>query len=95
MLDGGDEHDRLAYGYMRVGPCQLDAQAQQLQAQRGVLYLTRQVRQRAFVHWAGVGALQLVARQQVFAEGVRQRMQLMPREAQLLMDSKSVEPTRS
>ena len=36
--------------------------------------------------------LQLVARKQVFAEGIQQRKQLTPRQAQLLMHGKAVEP---
>lgn len=51
MLDGADEHDRFALCDMRVGFCKFDAQAQQLQPQRGVLNLAHQIRQRAFVHW--------------------------------------------
>ena len=76
---------------MRVDLCKFDTQAQPLQPQRGVLDLAHQVRQRAFVYRAGVGPLQLLARKQVLAESVQQCVQLMPRQAQLLMPGKTVE----
>ena len=91
MLDGGDQYARFTVMDMRVDLCKFDTQAQQLQPQRGVVNLALQLRQRAFVHRAGVGPLQLLARKQVFAESVQQCVQLMPRQAQLLIHGKTAE----
>lgn len=70
MLHRGHQHDGLALVHMRVHLGQLDAQAQYLQAQRGVFDVGHQVAQRALVHRAGVGPFELTAGQQVFAKGV-------------------------
>jgi len=91
MLDGGDQYARFAVVDMRVNFCKLYTQAQQLQPRGRILDFTRQVRQRALVHRAGIRPLQLVAREQVLAECVRQRVQLLPRQAELRMHGKTVE----